>query len=192
MYSIKRTSASSAASVFDQVGELIVIDAAQHDRIQLEFRKPRRRAAAIPASTCACVSRPASAENLSGRSVSRLSVTRCNPAARSASPCSANRTPLVVSARSRIRGLAASIRTSCGKIAAQQRFAPRKPHVLNAQRRKHLDQPRNFLKCQQFLPRQPDILLLRHAVVAAQVAPVGDRNAQAAQRTAQHVSQRRT
>ena len=59
------------------------------------------------------------------------------------------------------------------KIAPQQRLAPRESHVFDAQRGKHLNQPRDFLERQQFLPRQPDVLLLRHAVVAAQVAPVG-------------------
>jgi hypothetical protein len=67
-----------------------------------------------------------------------------------------------------------------GQIAAQEWLASRKAHVFDAQRRKHLNQPRDFLECQQFLPRQPDVILLRHAVIAAQVAPVGDRNAQAA------------
>ena len=122
--------------------------------------------------------------------MSKLSVTRCNPAARRASPCSANKTPLVVSARSRIRGLAAKHSNQLRKIAAQQRLAPREAHVFDAQRGKHLHQPRNFLESQQFLPRQPDVLLLRHAVVAAQVAPVGHRDAQAAQRPAKPVGER--
>ena len=39
MYSMKRTSASTLASIFDQVGQLVVVDAAQHDRIHLELRK---------------------------------------------------------------------------------------------------------------------------------------------------------
>src|SRR5712671_8135108 len=69
------------------------------------------------------------------------------------------------------------------QIAAQQRLASSQAQIRNAERSEHLDQPRNFFKCQEFLARQPDVFLLRHAVVAAQVAAVSYRDAQAAQGT---------
>src|SRR5258708_7788580 len=76
------------------------------------------------------------------------------------------------------------------KIAPQQWLAPCKADVFYTERCEHLHQARDFLEGQQFLARKPDVFLLRHAVVAAQVAPVGDRNTQAAQRTAQLVGKR--
>ena len=74
--------------------------------------KPARATEAMPSSTWACVFRRVSAAKRSGRSVSRLTVTRWRPASFSAAACSASSTPLVVMARSRSPGLAASSRIS--------------------------------------------------------------------------------
>ena len=88
-----------------------------------------------------------------------------------------------------MRGFAASIRTSSGRSRRSSGSPPVRRTSVDAERSEHFHQPRNFLECQQFLPRQPDVILLRHAVVAAQVAAVGDRDAQAAQRPAKLVGE---
>ena len=48
MYSMNRTSASTTAAVFDQVHELVVVDAADDDRVDLECVPKTRCAAAMP------------------------------------------------------------------------------------------------------------------------------------------------
>jgi len=73
--------------------------------------KPARWAALIPFSTFAWESFRVSAIKRSGRSVSRLTVTRCRPASYSAFADSANNNPFVVIAKSSIRGLRAIIPT---------------------------------------------------------------------------------
>ena len=122
-----------------------------------------------------------------GCSVSRLTVMRCRPARLSACGLSASSTPLVVIARSRMpwrrgqqlrpasagRGAAAARRRSAGPC--RRRASRRRPRACSiSSKRQHV------------LARQPDVVLLRHAVLAAQVAAVGDRQAQAAQRASRN------
>jgi hypothetical protein len=45
-----------------------------------------------------------------------------------------------------------------------------------------LNEPLNLLEVEEVLPRQPDILRLGHAVLAPEVAAIGHRYAQRAQR----------
>ena len=52
------------------------------------------------------------------------------------------------------------------------------------------NEPLDLLEVEQILARQPHVVLLRHAVTAAEVAAVGDRQAQVAQRTVESVEQR--
>ena len=76
-------------------------------------RNPACRAASIPASTRA-TGKPTSfiaAKTLSS-SESRLTVTRCSPAARNSPACAASKDPLVVSVKSRMPSTPASIRTN--------------------------------------------------------------------------------
>ena len=53
----------------------------------------------------------------------------------------------------------------------------------------NFNKSRNFLESQQLLLRQPNVFFLGHAIVAAQVAPVGDRNPKAPQGPAKPVSE---
>ena len=72
----------------------------------LSAEKPGARRRGDPGEHARRARRSASAPGSGrGRSVSRLTVTRCRPAACRAAACSARRTPFVVSARSRIAGL---------------------------------------------------------------------------------------
>ena len=73
------------------------------------------------------------------------------------------------------------------QIAAEQRLAAGDSHAVHALRREDIDQRRDLLEVEDVLPRQPRIVGLGHAVLAAQVAPVGDRHPQAAQRTAEAI-----
>ena len=56
--------------------------------------------------------------------------------------------------------------------------------LVDAERHEDVDERADLLEVEHVLARQPDVLLLRHAVLAAQVAAVGDRQAQVAQRRA--------
>ena len=69
-----------------------------------------------------------------------------------------------------------------GQIAPQQRLAAGQPDLVDAERREDVDQRLDLLEVQDVLARQPHVVLLRHAVAAAQVAAVGDRQAQVPQR----------
>src|SRR5213594_81062 len=80
----------------------------------------------MPSSTSAWRGLLANASMRSGRNVSRLTVTRCRPAVRNSAACFPSSKPLVVMARSRIRGLRAIIATNgllLGKHAAELRTA---------------------------------------------------------------------
>ena len=76
-----------------------------------------------------------------------------------------------------------------GKVPPQQRLAAGEPHLVDAERDEDVDQRTDFLEMQQILARQPDVLVLRHAVLAADIAPVGDRQPQIAERTIERVLQ---
>ena len=187
MYSMKRTSAPTRPRVLDQVGQLVVVDPAHDHGVELEprpaARPDRRDALEHPGVRVA----PGERRKRSARRVSRLTVTRWSPAARSAGACSASSTPLVVRARSRSRGLPASRRTS----RSRSRRSSGSPPV-----RRTLSTPRSVKtstswaissKVSTSLAGQPDVLLLGHAVLAAQVAAVGDGQAQVAKRAIEGV-----
>ena len=69
-----------------------------------------------------------------------------------------------------------------GQIAAQQRLAAGEPHPVTPSPTKTRDQPIDLLEGQQVGAGQPHVLRLGHAVEAAQIAAIGHRHAQRAQR----------
>src|SRR5690606_28180954 len=69
------------------------------------------------------------------------------------------------------------------KIVAQQWLATREAHLVGAERGEDSREPIEFLVTQDGAARQPDIVRLRHAVSAAQVAPIGYREPEAAEGT---------
>src|SRR5574337_343365 len=97
------------------------------------------------------------------------------------------RTPFVVMARSAIRGLRAIIFTRVARSFRTSGSAPRKANLVDAKLCEDIHQTARFLQRQDLLARKPDVLFFRHTVLAAQVAPVGDRQAQTAKRSAQQV-----
>jgi len=70
------------------------------------------------------------------------------------------------------------------EIPSDQRLAAGQSDVMHAHRREKRDQPRDLLEREDLLAVQPGQALGRHAVLAAEVAAVGDRHAQIADRSA--------
>src|SRR6058998_3794661 len=112
MYSMNRTSASWARANSIRSVSSSSLNPRITTALSLSLAKPACRAAARPPSTSACRALLANASMRSGRNVSRLTVTRCRPAVRNSAACFPSSKPLVVMARSRIRGLRAIIATS--------------------------------------------------------------------------------
>ena len=100
-------------------------------------------------------------------------------------------TPLVVSARSRIAGLRAIMRISSGRSRRKQRLAAGETHAIDARAREHVDERAHLLELQDVVPRQPHVLGFGHAVAAAQIAAVGDRQPQIFQRPAEQIANHR-
>ena len=69
-----------------------------------------------------------------------------------------------------------------GQVATEQRFPSRDPHPVDAERDERVSQCGNFFEVEDALARQPGVVRLGHAVLAAQVAAVGDGDAKTAQR----------
>ena len=76
------------------------------------------------------------------------------------------------------------------EIAPEERLAAGQPHAIDAEVAEGVGDGADFLEREQRILRQPRIVRLRHAVEAAQVAPVGHRYAQAAKRAPETVENR--
>src|SRR5207249_4694243 len=59
--------------------------------------------------------------------------------------------------------------------------------LVDAEGEKHVDQRADFLEMEHVLPRQPHVVVFRHAVLAAEIAPVGDRQTEVAKWTVQAI-----
>ena len=124
MYSMKRTSAfkrrpyssigSSSSSLTPRITTVSI----------LTLSNPAAAAASRPRRTSAWRSKRVRALKRSGCKVSRLTVMRGRPAARSAEAWSASRMPLVVRARSRSAALPASIATRSGRSVRSRGSPP--------------------------------------------------------------------
>ena len=71
-----------------------------------------------------------------------------------------------------------SIATSLREIAPDERLAAGQPHITDAHRGEEPDQPRDLLEAQDLGALEPRQALGGHAVLAAEVAAVGDRHPQ--------------
>jgi hypothetical protein len=76
------------------------------------------------------------------------------------------------------------------QLAPNERLAAGKPHLFHAHRREDTHEPRDLLEAQQLLALQPFEALGRHAVAAAEVAFVGDRDAEALDLAAPGIDER--
>src|SRR5260370_34522519 len=115
MYSMKRTSASCVRANSIRSPSSSSLTPRITTAFSLIFPSPAWRAATIPAITSAWRALFANARIRSGRKVSRLTVTRCRPAARRAAAWVASSSPLVVIARSVIRASRAISATRVGR-----------------------------------------------------------------------------
>ena len=71
-----------------------------------------------------------------------------------------------------------------GEVAADERLAAGQPHVVDPHRGQHADETANLLEAQDLLALQPGEPLGRHAVLAAEIAAIGDRHPQVADHSA--------
>jgi hypothetical protein len=76
------------------------------------------------------------------------------------------------------------------QVAAHERLATGQPHLLDAHRGEHTHDPRGFLEAEHLVAREPLQPLRRHAVAAAEVALVGDGDADALDLAAPGIQQR--
>jgi len=60
------------------------------------------------------------------------------------------------------------------KVSAQERFAAREAYLVDAKLREDGDEFADLLERQQVFAGKPDVLLLWHAVLTAEVAAVSD------------------
>ena len=180
MYSMKRTS-RRAPGVLDEAAARRRSRRAD-DGVDLDVPKrgaPRRRCRRERASRSSRRVRRAEA---SGSSVSRLTVTRARPAARSARPASARRRPLVVSAMLVQRQVARRGGRPGRQVPAHRGSPPVSRTRVDAERRRTRGRaarsPRTSAVGRAEARRTPPPACSR----CSEVAAVGDRHAQVAER----------
>src|SRR5437867_3828859 len=83
--------------------------------------------------------------------------------------------------------IASELTDQLGQVATQERLSAGEPHLVDAEVEEHVDEAAHLLEVEDLVARKPGVFLLRHAVAATQVAAVGDRHAQAAERPAQGI-----
>ena len=199
MYSMKRSTTAACAVKWRAIGTIwSSLVPRLTTMLTLIGPRPARAAASMPASTSATgKSTSFMRRNIASSSASRLTVTRCRPASFNACALRASSEPLVVSVRS--SGSPSGVRSSAQhadqhlEVLAQQRLAAGQPDLAHAVRDEQRGDARDLLEGQQRRMRQEGVVLvehfLRHAVAAAEVAAVGDRDAQVAQRPAERVDE---
>ena len=113
---------------------------------------------------------------------------RCSPAARSAAACA--REQHAVGRQRQIgdgRPRRQHARRARGRSRRSSGSPPVSAHAIDAERGERVGDDGDLLEVEDALARQPGVVGLRHAVLAAQVAAVGHRDAQAAQRPVEAV-----
>ena len=179
--------------------DLVVVRAALDHHVDLDRREAggaaRRRcprARPPPAKSTSFMRR-----NMASSIASRLTVTRCSPASLSAAALRASSEPLVVSVRS--SGWPSGVRSAASISTRRSRFlrssgSPPVSRILRTPaRRTGRASAGRSPRSSAARMRQEHVSLvedlLRHAVAAAEVAAIGDRDAQVAQRPRQCVEQ---
>ena len=147
------------------------------------------RAACNPSSVCASLPPRVMARKRSGSSVSRLTLIRRTPGRRQTPPAwRASWLPLVVSVSSsspsRRRSPGPSVCDQPHHVAPHQRLAAGDAQLARAEPDEDAAEPLQLLEGQKLLARQEGHVLL-HAIDAAEVAAVRDRNAQIGDRAAE-------
>lgn len=147
-------------------------------QLTLTGSKPQASAASMPAMVCSSQPRRVISSNSTGSSVSSEMLTRLSPASLSCDASLGSRAPLVVSEMSSICGIARMSRMS-GMI---RRLTSGSPPVRRTRRmpppRHQAHKVGNFLGTEQLVVRAGCHAIGRHAVNAAEIALVGNGNAQ--------------
>jgi hypothetical protein len=73
------------------------------------------------------------------------------------------------------------------QVTAEKRLSAREPNLVDPELREDLDQLLDLLERQEVRPAEPRVLLLRHAVLAAEIAPVRHRHPEVPKRAAERV-----
>ena len=111
---------------------------------------------------------------------------RCRPAARSSTAYLASSTPLVVSAMSSTPGDGRQVADEIGEIRPQQRLAAGEAQLAHPEPHEQARQAHDLIERQALVRAEEAVAVVerlpRHAVRAAEVAPVHDRDPQVAHR----------
>ena len=172
----------------DERDELVVVDAADHDGVDLERCEPGPRRGLDAAQHARQLVE--ARELLEPLGPQRVEADRDPVEARRAQ---GGRVLLEQHAVGRHREVAAATacrrgsRTSAGRSWRTSGSPPVSRMRSDAEGAEDVGEPADLLELEQVRARQPDVLLLGHAVVAAQVAPVRHREAQVAERAAEAV-----
>ena len=187
MYSMKRTSAptlrpysirsTSSSSLTPRMMTLSIFSES----------KPARAAASMPASTAACSSNRVSVSKR--RRIERIEADGDAVEARVAQRPGLVGQEHAIGGQREIpdRRQGRELRNEARQLAPQQRLTARNTDPVDADLAEGAGEGGDFLEREQRLARQPGVVHLGHAVVAAQVAAVGDRHAQAPQRAAEAI-----
>ena len=190
MYSMNRTSAPIPRPKSTSAGSSSSLTPRRTTVSIFSASNPASAAASRPRRTAPWRSRRVSRRKRSARSVSRLTVSRWRPAAR--------RSPRLIREEHAVgrerevfeRGTRREALDERRQPLPHEGLAARDTDAVHAFVREGIDDRADFLVRQQVLPRQPDVFLLRHAVLAAEVAAIGDGNAKAPQRPSERIDYR--
>ena len=165
----------------DQVHQFIVVDAADDDSVDLEAGEDRRRGGdplehAIELVESRQAAEPFGMQRVEADGQAVQTGVAQRPRLRREQDAVGRHRQV---ANGGARGEPAD---QIGQVAAQQRLASGQPHLVDAERGEDVDQRLDFLEVQDVFARQPDVVRLRHAVAAAQVAAIRHRQAQVPQR----------
>ena len=181
---MNRTSALTLRPNSNSDDQFVVVPAAHHDRVDLDASKPSADGGVDPGEDGGQLVEPR--QRLEAIAVQRVETDRDAVQARGAQRVRLARQQDPVGCQRQVldRRLRREQFDQLRQVAAEQRLAAREPHPIHAERGERVHQHGDFFEVEDALARQPRVVRLRHAVLAAQVAPVGDRHAEAAQRAA--------
>ncbi len=177
------------AAELDQIAELVVVHAANHDRVDLEAG--REHAMRSGEAVFHFVERVDAREREEAIAAQRVEAHGDASEPGRLQPVDLIREQDAVRRQREIAkaGLRRHHRDERRQVAAEQRLAAGEANLVHAEADEDVDKAADLLEMQHVLARQPGVVVLRHAVFAAQVAAVGDRQAQVAQRTAEAIGE---
>src|SRR6266550_2449106 len=139
--------------------------------------------------------RSVSSSSLNPRITTALSLSLAKPACRAAAMPSSTSACRVLPEQQAVgrdgqvtdSRVASDHRDERREIVAEQRLAAREPDLVHPEPCEHAGEPLDLLEGEDRGPRQPRVIVLRHAVTAAQVAAVRHGQPQARERASQRV-----